>query len=356
MNFSKLVVAALVSTFFFVSCTNDNDKVEAPLGNYDNGLLILNQGGFGKGNASVSFLSNDFVTQQNNIFSLVNPALILGDTAQDIGLYQNLAFIVLNVSNKIEIVNRYTMAHIATVSSGLKNPRFIAFSNGKAFVTNWGDGNSATDDYVAVVNLSTYVVSNKIPVAEGPERIVESNSKLYVAHQGGYGFGKTISILNGSTNALLSTINVGDVPNSLEISNNFLYVLCGGKPGYSGAETGGSLVKISLNDATVSGTITFSAKTHPSNLDIVASDFYYTINADIFKSALSATTLPTAALFSTTAQGVYGVYSFAVHNNKVYVGDAGDYSSNGKIYVYSSTGLLEKNYTVGVIPAGFYFN
>ena len=356
MNFSKLVVAALVSTFFFVSCTNDNDKVEAPLGNYDNGLLILNQGGFGKGNASVSFLSNDFVTQQNNIFSLVNPALILGDTAQDIGLYQNLAFIVLNVSNKIEVVNRYTMAHIATVSSGLKNPRFIAFSNGKAFVTNWGDGNSATDDYVAVVNLSTYVVSNKIPVAEGPERIVESNSKLYVAHQGGYGFGKTISVLNGSTNALLSTINVGDVPNSLEISNNFLYVLCGGKPGYSGAETAGSLVKISLNDSTISGTITFSAKTHPSNLDIVASDFYYTINADIFKSALSATTLPTAALFSTTAQGVYGVYSFAVHNNKVYVGDAGDYSSNGKIYVYSSTGLLEKNYTVGVIPAGFYFN
>ena len=356
MKFSKLVVAALVSTVFFVSCTDDNDKVEAPLGNYDNGLLILNQGGFGKGNASVSFLSDDFVTQQNNIFSLVNPTLILGDTGQDIGLYQNLAFIVLNASNKIEVVNRYTMAHIATVSAGLNNPRYIAFSNGKAFVTNWGDGGSTTDDYVAVLNLSTYAVSSSIPVAEGPERIIENNSKLYVAHEGGYGYGKTISVINGSTNAVSTTITVGDVPKSLEISNGVLYVLCGGKPSYSGAETAGSLVNVSLTNNTVNSTINFPAKTHPSNLKLVASDLYYTIKSDIFKSSLTAPILPTAALFSTTAQGVYGVYSFAVNNNKIYVGDAGDYSANGKIYVYSSTGTLEKNYTVGVIPAGFYFN
>ena len=66
MKFSKVVVAVLVSTFLFVSCTDDNEENEAPLGNYDNGLLILNQGGYGKGNASISYLSDDFVKQQNN--------------------------------------------------------------------------------------------------------------------------------------------------------------------------------------------------------------------------------------------------------------------------------------------------
>jgi hypothetical protein len=50
------------------------------------------------------------------------------------------------------------------------------------------------------------------------------------------------------------------------------------------------------------------------------------------------------------------VYSFAVNNNKIYVGDAVDYNSNGKVYVYSALGALEHEYTVGVIPAGFYFN
>lgn len=356
MKFSKLVVVALVSSVFFVSCSDNDDNNEIPLGNYDNGALILNQGGFGKGNASVSYLSDDFVTQQNNIFSLVNPTITLGDTGQDIGLYQNLAFIVLNVSNKIEVVNRYTMAHIATISLGLSNPRYISFSNGKGFVTNWGDGGSASDDYVAVLNLSTYVVSSKIPVAEGPERIVENNNKLYVAHAGGYGYGKTISVINATDNTLSTTIIVGDVPNSLEINNGSLYVICGGKPSYAPAETAGSFVKINLANNTVSSSINFPVATHPSNLDIVDTTVFYTVNSAIYKSTLAATTLPTTALFTTTAQGVYGVYSFAVNNNKIYVGDAGDYSSNGKIYVYSSTGTLEKDYMVGVIPAGFYFN
>jgi len=356
MKFSKLVFVALVSSVFFVSCSDDDAIAEAPLGSYDNGVLILNQGGFTHGDASVSYLSDDFVTQQNNIFSIVNPTITLGDTAQDLGFYQNLAFIVLNYSNKIEVVNRYTMVHVATISTGLDNPRYIAFSNGKGFVTNWGDGTNASDDYVAVLNLSTYSVSSTIPVAEGPERIVEYDDKLYVAHAGGYGFGSTISVINGSTNALSTTINVGDVPNSLEINNGSLYVVCGGKPNFAPTETAGSFLKINLTNNTVSSTLNFPAATHPSNLDIVDNALFYTVDSSIFKSTLSATTLPTTALFTTTAQGVYGVYSFAVHNDKIYVGDAADYNSNGKIYVYSSTGSLEHNYTVGVIPAGFYFN
>lgn len=356
MNFKKVVLLALLSPFFFASCNKDDDEIEAPLGAYDNGVLILNQGGFGHGDASLSYVSNDYVTFQNNIFSLVNPGKTLGDTGQDVGLYNDLAFVVLNYSNKIEVVNRYTMAHVATIDGGLSNPRFIAFANGKGYVTNWGNGGSATDDYVAVINLSTYLVSSKIPVVEGPERILEYNNKVYVAHQGGYGYGKTLSVINTDSNTVAATIEVGDVPNSLEVSNGSLYVVCGGLPSYASSETAGKLVKVNLANNTVSSAINFAAATHPSNLDIEGSDVYYTVGSDIFKTNVNATTLPTTALFSTTAQGVYGVYSFAVKNNAIYVGDAVDYSSNGKVYVYSITGTLNNNYTVGVIPAGFYFN
>ncbi|PKP14824.1 MAG: hypothetical protein CVU07_12910, partial [Bacteroidetes bacterium HGW-Bacteroidetes-23] len=83
---------------------------------------------------------------------------------------------------------------------------------------------------------------------------------------------------------------------------------------------------------------------------------YYTIDSDVYKTSITATSLPSTPLFSTTAQGVYGVYSFAVEDNKIYVGDAADYNSNGKVYVYSMTGELVNEQTVGVIPAGFYFN
>jgi YVTN family beta-propeller protein len=70
--------------------------------------------------------------------------------------------------------------------------------------------------------LSTYLVSSKIPVVEGPERILEYNNKIYVAHQGGYGYGKTISVINTDSNTVAATIEVGDVPNSLEIMETYM--------------------------------------------------------------------------------------------------------------------------------------
>lgn len=355
MKLKQLAFTLFLVSLFLTSCSNDDEAIETPLGAYDNGVLVLNQGGFGNGNASMSYLSDDLTVFQDNIFSLVNPSIVLGDTAQDVGFYDNLAYIVLNVSNKIEIVNRYTMAHVGTISTGLSNPRYIVFNNGKGYVSNWGNGTSTSDDYIAVINLANNSVSTPIPVAEGPERMVVYNSKIYVAHAGGFGFGSSVSVINTITNSVAS-IAVGDVPNSLEIINNDLYVLNGGKPSWSGSESAGSLTKINLATDTVSNTINFTASTHPSNLDIESGDCYYTVDSDVFKMALTSTTLPTTPIFSTTDQGVYGVYSFAVKNNKVYVGDAGDYSSNGKIYVYTLTGDLVSNKTVGVIPAGFYFN
>lgn len=355
MNLKRLTLAFLFGATLLTSCSSDNETSIPPLGAYEDGVLILNQGGFGNGNASVSYLSNDLTIFQDNIFSLVNPSVILGDTAQDIGFYNDYAYIVLNGSNKIEIVNRYTMERLTTISTGLSNPRYIVFFNGKGYVSNWGNGSSTTDDYLAVINLANNSLLSPIPVAEGPERMVVYNSKIYIAHSGGYGFGSTVSVVNTSNNAVTS-IAVGDVPNSLEVINGDLYVLNGGKPSWSGSETSGSLSKINLVNNTVESTINFPSATHPSNLDVEGNDWYCTINSDVFKTSLSATTAPTTPIFNTTDQGVYGVYSFAVKNNKVYVGDAGDYSSNGKIYVYTLTGDLVSNKTVGVIPAGFYFN
>jgi len=361
MNFKKVILlAALSSIVFFTSCTNDDGEIpiaEAPLGAYDNGTLVLNQGGFGNGNASISYISDNFSVFQNNIFSIVNPTITLGDTGQDIGFYGNTAYIVLNNSQKIEIVNRYTMQHTASITTGLSNPRYIAFANGNAYVTNWGNGSVTTDDYVAVINLATNTITSTIPVAEGPEKLIIKNDKLYVAHQGGYGFGNTVSVINILTNTVSNTISVGDIPNSLEENNGTLYVLCGGKASWTGTETAGKLVKINLASDTVSGFIDFGTTQHPSNLEIENLNMYYTVGSSIFKTTPTATTLPTTEFFTTTNQGVYGVYSFAVRNSKIFVGDAGNYSSNGKVYIYSeSNGSLVYNYTVGIIPAGFYFN
>ena len=361
MKINKLMVALFAGSVFFVSCNNDDDN-NGPQGAYDNGILILNEGGFMAGNASVSFIS-DALSLQNNIYGANNPGAILGDTGQDIGLNENYAYIVLNASNKIEVVNRYTFAHVATIESGLVNPRYIAFEGGKGYVTNWGDGGVATDDYVAVINLATNVVTTTIPVAEGPENIIEENGKLYVAHKGGYGYGNKITVINGDSNTVTTTITVGDVPGSLEVEDNKLYVLNEGLPSYVNQvdptlnETAGSLSVINLSTNTIVGTVAFEGMVHPQNLNIEDDKIYCTVDSEIFSFSPGADLpAPPHAIFSTTPQDVYGVYAMAVKDGHIYVADAGDYTSNGKVYIYSLTGALENEFTVGVIPSGFYFN
>lgn len=179
------------------------------------------------------------------------------------GFNDDLAYVVLNYSNKIEVVNRYTFESVATINAGLDNPRYIAFENGKGYVTNWADPIDTTDDYVAVVDLSTNTVISTIAVAEGPENIIEENDMIYVAHEGGYGYGNTITVINPNTDAVSTTITVGDVPNAMDEENGKLYVICGGVPSWGGTETSGELNIINLADNTVETTYTFSGMVHP---------------------------------------------------------------------------------------------
>ena len=355
MKINKLLLTALAGSLFFVSCNNDDDAIDTPQGAYDNGVLVLNQGGFNVDNASVSFIS-DTLSLENNIFATNNPGHVLGDTGQDIGFYGDKAYIVLNNSHKIEIVNRYTFAHIATIEDDLINPRYITFANNKGYVTNWGDANSATDDYVAVIDLNNNTVTATIPVVEGPERILEHQGRLYVSHYGGYSIGNSVTVINTSSNTIQTTITTGDAPKFMEIEDNVLYILSEGMPSWTGAETAGKLQVVNLSNHLVAASFDFPAGSHPSNLVEEDGKLYYTVESGIYTMNLNATTLPAAPLFNTAPQGVYGVYAFEVEDNRIYVGDAGNFSANGKVYIYNLAGQIQKQFTVGVIPAGFYFN
>lgn len=319
---------------------------------FENGILISHEGNFGQGNASVSFVSYDLQTVENNIYSTVN-SNPLGDTAQSIGFNGDLAYIILNVSNSIEVVDRYTFESVATINTGLNNPRFVAFANGKGYVTNWGDGSVATDDYLAVIDLSSNTLTAQtISVAEGPEEIVAGNNTLYVAHQGGFSQNNVISVIDATSDVVSSTITVGDVPNSMQLDNSGnLWVLAGGKPSWTGDETGGKLSKINTTDNSMTS-IDFATTEHPNHLALDNGSLYYYTAGSVFKMATSETTLPTTA--EITGLNFYGM---SVNNSVLYGIDAGDFTSNGTLSSYNlSSNTLNANTTVSIIPGGIYFN
>ena len=310
---------------------------------YLDGVIVLNEGGAGGNEATISFIDNNTVT--NNVFGLANPGMDLGDTAQSLTMYNDLAVVVLNISNEVKIVNNKTFQHIATIS-GLNNPRYSAVYNNKAYVTCWG---SATDDYLAVIDLTTNTLETTITVADGTEKIKEINGKLYIAHQNA----DFVTVYNIATQQS-TQIQVEDTPSELVTLGNDLYVLCG-VPSWGLPTAIASLHKIDLSTDTATNIFTFPAGVNAFHMDTDGTDFFITAGADIYKYDVSANTLTTNALISTPVNDIYmGIYGMNVINNNIYVADANGYVADGKVYVYSLQGSLLNTFTVGKIPNHFY--
>ena len=351
MKFSKLFLVVF-SVFLVTSCNND-DEPTAPLGDFEKGTFILNEGSAGQ--AGVSFLSEDLSVFKKNIYTDVNAGDLMGKFAQNIFFSEDKAFIIAGGSNVINIVNRFTFKLIAKIETGLKNPRYGVVYNGKAYVTNantyadWpvklGDiGN--TDDYIAVIDVASNTYESKIELNNTANRIVLENGKLYVTEP--YNSLKVI-VVNPTTKTLESPIEIGSDGDAMEAKNGLLFVMQGGYPG--------KISKIRLSDKTITK-IDFPTTLNGSkNLDIYNDKIYYTVNTSIYAMDVTATTPSTTPILTYTSTSLYGsMYGFAVNKNSIFFSDAADFASDGKGYVYSLTGTLKKEVATGVGPNGFYFN
>ena len=330
----------------------DNDSYP-----FENGILVSHEGNFLQGNASVSFVSTDLSTVENSIFKSANNIDVLGDNVQSMAFHEDKGYVVVNGSQKVEVVNRYTFESVTTIGgpaeSDFLNPRYMAIANGKGYVTNWGDGTNPDDDYVAVIDLEDNTVIAKIPVVEGPERILAKDNIIYVAQQGGYNQNNVISVIDATTNTVTTTVSVGDRPNSLQVDGNGdLWVLSGGNPSWTGNETAGQLDKISTVDNAVLETLSFAQTAHPSSLGVDGSNLYYYLTASVYKMEAAATTLPTMA----EIMGL-SFYDMAIIQGKLYGVDAKDYSSNGSLEVYDlNDNALLGSKEVSIIPGEIYYN
>ena len=356
MNYKHLFLLLSIA-IFLNSCEDDQDccPMPEPEAEFESGVFVLNEGNFGSSNSSVSFINEDEQLNTASIFATINGAP-LGDTAQSIELHEDLAVIVVNVSNKIEIVNRYTFQSLGTIASNLSNPRYAEVIGDNLYVSNWGDGMDPNDDFVAVFSLSDFSFQQSIPVAEGPEKLLENSGSLYVAHKGGFSFNNIVSVINSATNEVAEEVEVGDLPNSMVANGNDLWVLSSGKPSYADEETAGTLTRIDLTTNNVAESLEFPDSTiHPDNLSIADNVTYLTINKSVYKYEMGGD-LPTVAEF--TLEDVSVLYGFEIYENKIYVASPrADFTGNGELLIYDlNDGSLLDKYTTGINPNGIYFN
>ncbi len=353
MKLKNALLTIISGAVVLYSCSSD-DNINAPeaTGAYQSGILISNEGPFNNGTGTVSFVNQDLTEVENGIYSRVNEENI-GNVVQSIGFTEEEAFIIANVSNTIQVVSRYTFEKIASITEGLNNPRYFVAVNGKGYVSNWGDPNDLTDDYIAVINLTSNLVEGTIAVDFGPEELLVYNDAIYVAHQGGFGQNNKISVITTNSAQVATTITVGDVPNSMQVdSDGNLWVLSGGKPAFTEDETSGSLSKISTTSNQVLSTLVFDSAEHPNHLSYDNTKLYYTLSGSVYSMLPSDNELPTIKDFEDLE-----IYSMTVFDGKLFVTDAKDFASNGELSMYSlASGEALNTIEVGLIPGGIYFN
>lgn len=166
------------------------------------GLYVLNEGNMNANKATLDYVDYTTGIYHRNIYNEANPEVTkgLGDVGNDIGVYGSKLYIVVNNSNKIEVVDAHTCKRITQVN--LVNCRYICFYGGKAYVSAYlgkvGDPN-APQGVVAEIDTSTLQITRKVTVGRQPEQLTVVNGTLYVANSGGYSppdYERTISVIN----------------------------------------------------------------------------------------------------------------------------------------------------------------
>lgn len=336
----------------FISCKSEDNPIQTS-GDYHNGIFVTNEGPFQNGSGTVTFISNSGEVSQE-IFKKANEKE-LGNIVQSMYLYENRAFIVVNNSHKIEVVNSFSFKELAVIEGDfIDNPRYFVAINDKGYISNWGNPQDPNDDFIAVINLADYRLITTIPVGEGPEKMLLKQNSLYVALQGGFGFNNKVVEIDTQSNSITQIFTVGDVPIGIEKdANGTLWILCQGIPSYASSltETGGKLLKIENHQITATYSFA-SATTHPKNLSMDNGSIYFTIGNTIFKMSSSDTVLPEnpiPAIF-------LNFYSLKVKDGKLYATDATDYISEGKLEIFNlDTASLLETYETGIIPGEIIF-
>ena len=348
MKLSKIFASAFAFTLLFnISCRNEDPVVEVPKGAYENGILIANEGGFSTPTASVTFLPNDLSAQEDNIYGKNNNNENLGNVFQSIGFKNDNAFLVMNVPNKIEVVNRYTFKKTATISANLEQPRYIAFTGNYTYVTN--------NNFYDVMKLNIYDAANSfvksINFDRYAEKVVASDGFVYVQTDGitydsNYNelpTGHTITRINPSNNQVDKTITLTDngAIRDMIADENTVYVL-------SSDNNQTYLYKIAAKTATVEQ-IALPGITNAAKLAIENNKIYFVTAAKQLYSMNGNTVVP---MFGFETRNIYG---FNVIDGKVYIADP-SFSANSITRVYNTSGTLLKTLTTGIGTNGFYKN
>jgi len=348
-----LVCVLIFCSLYFLACTEEEPISTSGL--YSEGVFAINEGIFGQTSGTITYYNRtDTVVQK--IFKQTNNR-DLGDVVQSMSFYEERAYIVVNNSNKIEIADANTFEEKAQIL-GLRLPRyFLPSSTTKAYVSEWGmDGLTGT---IAVLDLTSQTVVNRISVGVGPEQLLLKDEQLYVTHAGGYASNNIITVINTVDDQVETTIPVLDKPSAcVEDIDGSIWVACSGEVAYltypiidMANSTESGLIQINPTTNTIIQTIAFGKGNPVGNLVINSNnknELYYSRSGMVWK--YNVVLGVEEVLFSGNFYGL----GFDSATDYIY-GATSEGVNAATAERYTTNGDLIDSYELGVFANGFVF-
>jgi len=349
----KKIVYILSLGLLFHACSEDNDSPEqifVPLPPVvqevtEPQVLVLNEGNFLSGNGSVSFYNAEDDLLFNKVFQSNNAGRLLGDVVQSMVEIDNKYFIVINNSNKIEVVNKMDFSSLGKIDP-INQPRFILpISSTKAYVSEISFGGQGV---IHIIDPSSLSKTSQISTIGWTEEMIMSNGRAYICNVSN----NNVAVYDVNVDTLITEIPAGVQPQHIAMDKNgMLWVASSG--GFN--QSNPALTQINPKNNTVVKKLEFNDVSKSiSEIEFnKEGDQLIYLMGDLFKVSIDATDLPTTPFISANSRTFYGL---GVHpkSGDIYVSDAIDFSQKGTVYRYDKSGNEITNFKADVIPGAFF--
>lgn len=331
------------------------------------GFYQLNEGNMGMNRASIDYFDITEGLYAADIYSEANPDAIkeLGDVGNDIQVYGDKVYAVINVSNKVEVLDKHTAKRIAVIT--IPNCRYIRFNDGKAYVSSYSGAveisPNAERGFVAEIDTVSLQVTRKVTVGHQPEEMVITNNKLYVANSGGY------RVPNYDTTVSVIDLNSFTHAKEIEVAIN-LHRMAIDKRGMIYVTSRGDYYNIPGNTYVIDS----STDEVVDTLNIPASQLcmsddllYYYSSGFSYESGyrfsygiydtLNKKVVTDNFITDGTDKKIMMPYGLAVNpeTKDIYVSDAQNHIVSGYIYCFTPDGKMKWRVVAGNIPGHFAF-
>lgn len=339
------------------------------------GMYLVNEGNMGSNKCTLDYLDYTEGIYMRNIYPERNPTIVkeLGDVGNDVQIYGNKLYIIVNCSNKVEVLDARTGVRIKQIE--IPNCRYICFRREHAYVSSYVAGvlidPNAPLGAVFKIDTASLQVVDKVTVGYQPEEMVVLGDYLYVANSGGYRvpyYDNTVSVVEFEGFRQEQQIVVGlnlhrikaDKYGKLWVSSrgnyNDIYSPYGSVPSNLFVLD----KRVGYNEMIVTDTINVPCSNmaiHGDSLYLYSHDYdNITQQSTLTYGIINIKTKKVVSknfITDGTEKDIKMPYGISIHpeTGDIYVTDAKNYVSTGTLSCYNKEGKRKWRVSTGDIPA-----